>query len=162
MEEFDFQGLLDRFHQGGFTRGEAIILANFGTNQTMLSLIFGKPCRLKLGDQGIRDGVINRQTFLYYGDVVGCIANTKIPLNRNRRDVIDLAYSSSMGLGQIVVHLNLPSRRNLLDIGRDREGFWRTYAIEGPEVYLEIHEHFSRLPLLAVGWDCDYGESHGK
>ena len=37
-------------------------------------------------------------------------------------------------------------------IGRDRTGFWRTYAIEGPEVYLEIHEYFPREPFEKVGW----------
>lgn len=162
MEEMDFKGLLDRFQAGGFTRGEAVILANFGTNQTLLSIIYGKPCRLRLGDQGLQDGVIHRQTFQYFGDIMGCLANTTLPVDRNRKEVIDLVFSGDIGLGQIVVKLNIPNHRDLLEIGRDRLNFWRRYAIIGPELYMEIYEHFSRLPLLAVGWGVDWEPLDGK
>ena len=48
MEELDFQGLLDKFNTDGFQKGEQIILANFGTNQTLLSLIFQTPANVRI------------------------------------------------------------------------------------------------------------------
>lgn len=152
MEELDFGSLLKRFGEDGFQRGEQVVLANFGTNQTMLSLIFGIPNRIKLVDQRERDGEINRSVELWCGDVLCCYANTVIPKDRNRRDVLQDISAGSMGLGQIVVSHNLPNQRNLLDVGRDKSGFWRTYAIEGPEVYLRIHEYFPRQPFIDVDW----------
>lgn len=152
MEELDFKGLLDRFTKDGFQRGEQVILANFGTNQTMLSIIFGEPNRLKLADQRKGDEEINRRVELYCGDFLVCHANTVIPLDRNRREVITDITAGTLGLGQIVVKHNLPNRRVLFDVGRNIHAFWRTYAIEGPEVYLQIHEYFPRTPFEAVGW----------
>jgi len=152
MEELNFQELLDRFHKDGFTRGEKVILANFGTNQTLLSVIFDKPSRLQLVDQREDDGVINRAVNLFYGDTLCCHANTVILRARNRADVIYDITAGHLGLGQIVVTHNLPNRRVLLEVGRDRASFWRTYAIEGPEIYLKIHELFPRKPFLEVGW----------
>ena len=152
MEELDFQALLDRFHRDGFTRGEKVILSNFGTNQTLLSVIFDKPSHLRLIDQKEVDGIINRAVNLVYGDTVCCIANTVIPRDRNRDDIILDITAGHLGLGQIIVTHNLPNRRLLLDVGRDQVSFWRTYAIEGPEIYLKIHEFFPRKPFEEVGW----------
>lgn len=152
MEELDFQALLDRFAKDGFQKGEQIVLANFGTNQTLLSLIFQEPCNVRLINQKEEEGIINRQVHLFFGETVPCLANTKIPKARNRDDVLSDIIAGSLGLGQIVVLHNLPNRRILLDIGRNSHAFWRTYAIEGPEVYLEIHEYFPREPFEAIGW----------
>jgi chorismate-pyruvate lyase len=164
MEEMDFQGLLDRFNQGHYTRGEAVILSNFGTNQTMLSIIFNQPCRLEVEDQGMRyyppgdtEGYIHRKVHLVYGKWRACEATTKIPLAYNCQAVLDMVLAGTRGLGQIVVELNLPNRRVLLDVGRDDKAFWRTYAIEGAELHFEVHEYFPREPLLAVGWDVEFG-----
>ena len=152
MEELDVQGLLDRFGQDGFQKGEQIILANFGTNQTLLSLIFGVPNRIQLIDQREEAGAIIRQVYLICGDTTVCYANTKIPVAKNRNDVLLDISVGILGLGQIVVGHNLPNKRTLMDIGRDRSGFWRTYVIEGPELNLEIHEYFPRAPFEEVGW----------
>lgn len=152
MEELDFGSLLDRFGEDGFQRGEQVILANFGTNQTLLSLIFGVPNRVQLVDQRERDGQIYRQVHLLCGETIVCHANTNIPMDRNRGDVLQDISAGKLGLGQIVVVHSLPNKRTLIDIGRDRTGFWRTYAIEGPEIYLEIHEYFPRQPFIDVDW----------
>ncbi len=152
MEELDFNALLERFHEGGFTRGEMVILSNFGTNQTLLSVIMDKPCQLKLVDQGEKDGEIKRVVHLFFGDHLCCIANTEISVKRNRDDVITDIINGSLGLGQIIVKHNLANRRALLEIGRDGYCFWRIYAIEGPEVYLKIHELFPRTPFEEAGW----------
>lgn len=164
MEELDIKRLLDRFGTDRYQRGERVILANFGTNQTMLSLIFGLPNRVQLVDQKERADEINRVVNLICGKTIVCIAGTKIPLARNREDVLLDITAGTLGLGQIVALRNLPNKRNLLDIGRDSAGFWRTYSIEGPELYLKIHEYFPRKPLIDVGWieAEDWNMLHGK
>lgn len=156
MEELDFGALLDRFKKDGFTRGEQVILSNFGTNQTMLSIIFGIPNRLKLVDHREKDGLMIRIVELYCGDDLVCFANSEIPHDRNLPEVMLDIAAGSLGLGQIVVKHNLPNRRILLDVARDRPGFERTYAIEGPSIYLKIHEYFPREPFIKVGWDAAY------
>ena len=161
MEELDFKALLDRFGKDGFQKGEQVILQNFGTNQTLLSVIFGVPNRLKLIDQREKDGEIARRVELYCGEQLVCYAATKIPKDKNLWDVIIDITAGQLGLGQIVVKHNLPNRRVLMDIGRNEHAFWRTYAIEGQEVYLEIHEYFPRAPFEKVGW-IDRLEEGGK
>lgn len=156
MEELNFQELLDRFHKDGFTRGEQVILANFGTNQTILSIIFGAPANIRLTNQHEQNGEIIRMVEIRANETVVCYATSHIPRARNRGDVILDIVAGKLGLGQIVVTHNLPNRRALLDVGRDRASFWRTYTIEGPEVYLKIHEHFPRKPFLEAGWEVVY------
>ncbi len=152
MEELDFKSLLDRFNQDGFQKGERVILSNFGTNQTLLSIIFDVPNRLELIDQRERDGEINRHVELYCGELLVCKADTLIPKDRNRPDVIKDITAGELGLGQIVVKHDLPNRRNLLSVGHNANAFWRVYEIEGPDVYLKICEYFPREPFVQVGW----------
>lgn len=152
MEELDFQGLLDHFKNHGFQRGEQVILGHFGTVQTLLSLIFGKPANIKLVDQRRLTGVISRQVELRAGDTLVGYANTRIPKDLNRDDVFTDIVAGRLGLGQIVVTREIPNKRNLLEVGRDKHAFWRRYTIEGPQLFLEISEYFPREPFEAVGW----------
>jgi chorismate-pyruvate lyase len=158
VEELDFKGMLDMFQQKGFTRAEQFLLANFGTNQTALSICFQEPNRLQLVDQKEEDGELVRTVNLYCGDDLVCIAVSHIPIERNLPEVISDVASGSLGLGQIVVTHNLPNHRTLLEVGRDKASFWRTYAIEGRDVYMKIHEHFPRKPFLKVGWEVGDGD----
>lgn len=163
MEELDFKVLLDRFHKDGFTRGERIILANYGTNQTLLSLIFGKPANIKLIIQSERNGDIVRSVEINVDGILTCRATSYIPIDRNRQDVVTDIKAGQLGLGQIVDKYNLATRRNLMEIGRDLMGFWRTYVIEGAGCYLKIHEYFLRQAFLDAGWIEPWGdEPDGK
>ena len=152
MEELDFQSLLDQFRDNAFQRGEQVILGHFGTVQTLLSLIFGKPVNVKLTGQREENGTIMRQVQLCCGDEVTCWANTVIPKELNRKDVLKDIIAGSLGLGQIVFLRQIPNRRNLIEVGRDEVAFWRTYVIEGPRLHLKIHEYFPREPFEKVGW----------
>ena len=152
MEELDFKGLLDHFTDHGFPKGEQVILGHFGTVQTLLSLVFGEPANIRLIDQKEKERVIIRQIELRAGDRLVGYANTRILRDRNRDDVLMDITAGRLGLGQIVVTHQIPNKRNLLDVGRDKVAFWRTYTIEGPQLFLEIHEFFPREPFEAVGW----------
>ena len=155
MEELDFQGLLDHFKQKGFQRGEQVILGHFGTVQTLLSLIFETP--VNVYDVEMEEGsseIIRRVSLKAATDPLTLVAHaiSRIPRDRNRFDVLDAITSGKLGLGQIVVTHQIPNRRILQEVGRNREAFWRTYAIEGPELYIEISEQFPREPYEKVGW----------
>jgi len=155
MEELDFQGLLDYFKQKGFQRGEQVILGNFGTVQTLLSLIFETPVNVYDIEMKEKNGDIIRQVNLKAepgGQVLVAQATSRIPVDRNRSDVLQAITSGKLGLGQIVVTNQIPNRRILQEVGRNKEAFWRTYTIEGPDLFLEIHEHFPREPYEKVGW----------
>lgn len=156
MEELDFQGLLDQFNSKGFQRGEQVILGHFGTVQTLLSLIFGVPVNVRdiqmEEQEGGEEGAIIRRVKLMANNRVVCEATSNIPVERNRFDVVHDITSGKLGLGQIVVVNEVPNKRVLLEVGRDTDAFWRTYAIEGPDLYIKIHEHFPRKPFEEVGW----------
>ncbi len=152
MEELDFQGLLDKFNTDGFQKGEQIILANFGTNQTLLTVIFQTPVNVRNIQMNEVKGAITRMVDLVAGEKVVGHAISYIPKDRNRQDVWEDVAAGRLGLGQIVVVHNLPNKRILVEVGRDANDFWRSYTIEGPEVFLEIHEHFPRQPFIDVGW----------
>lgn len=153
MEELDFQALLDRFNGDGFPRGEQVVLANFGTNQTLLSLIFQKPTNVKNITIREENSEIIRDVDLVAGDLVVCHATTHIPVARNSFDVVKEVAAGRLGLGQIIITHNLPTKRVLVDVGHDDEAFWRTYTIEGPDVFFEIYEHYPRQPFIDVGWE---------
>jgi len=155
MEELDFKGLLDHFTKKGFQRGEQVILGHFGTVQTLLSLIFEEPCNVYDIRMDEKDGEIVRTINLRAGgpdEVVVCEAMSHIPIDRNRFDVVHDITSGKLGLGQIVVVHEIPNHRVLSEVGHDNKAFWRTYVIEGPNLIIEIHEHFPREPFEKVGW----------
>ena len=155
MEELDFQGLLDHFKQKGFQRGEQVILGHFGTVQTLLSLIFETPVNVCDIEMEEKNGDIIRRVNLKVGpddQLLVCHATSRIPVDRNRSDVLQAITSGKLGLGQIVVTNQIPNRRILQEVGRNKEAFWRAYTIEGPNLFLEIHEQFPREPFENVGW----------
>ena len=156
MEELDFQGLLNQFNAQGFERGEQVVLGHFGTVQTLLSLIFGEPVTVHLVEQESRDNEsvneILRAVHLVCEIGIVCYATTHIPLERNRPDILADISAGTLGLGQIVVVHQIANKRALANWGRDSHAFWRTYTIEGPDLFLQIHEHFPRKPFEEVGW----------
>ncbi len=152
MEELDLQGLLEHFKSGGFLRGEQVILGHFGTVQTVLSLIFETPVKVKLVSQIEIEGAIQRSASLCAGDRQVCYAESHIPVQGNRREVLVEVLSGALGLGQVIMHLNIPTKRNLVEVGRSKDDFWRFYHIDGPGLHFEIREVFPRQPFLDVGW----------
>lgn len=150
MEELDFKALLDRF--SGYQRGEQVILANFGTNQTLLTAIFQEPANVKNITIDDTDTDIIRHVDLVAGEQTVGYATTHIPRDRNSKEVWEAVKAGLLGLGQIVVTFNLPTKRVLADVGHDDKAFWRTYTIEGPDVFFEINEYYPRKPFVEVGW----------
>ncbi|KKM68206.1 hypothetical protein LCGC14_1463200 [marine sediment metagenome] len=152
MEELDLKSMLEKFNEGGFLKGEQIILANNGTNQTLLTLIFQVPCKVLVVSQFEEPEIILRHVELLCGGKVVCKASTTIPKDKNNTVVLADILDGKLGLGQILTRYNLACERNLLSYGRDSNIFWRSYVIKGPEVYLEINEIFQSGPFKEIGW----------
>ena len=152
MEEIDFQGLLDHFKAKGFQRGEQVILGHFGTVMTLLSLIFEKPVNVRLIEQSEKNDYIMRTVDLVCVNTIVAKAGTRIPKSKNRAEVLFDILEGKLGLGQIVFKHQIPNKRNLLTVGRNRSAFWRTYNIEGPDLFLNIGEFFPRPPFEDIGW----------
>lgn len=153
MEELDIRAMLDKFKSGGFEKGEQVILGHFGTVQTLLSIIFGEPVDVHLVTQESQKGVIHRLVHLMAGRLIVAVANSLIPLECNDHGtIITDVINGHLGLGQIVMQYQVSTRRVLIDLGRERHTFWRTYTILGRGVHFEITEHFQRETFEAVGW----------
>lgn len=152
MEELDFQGLLNVFKENHFERGERVILGHFGTVQLLLSLIFDTPVLVHMIGQHKEERVIVRQIILMSGDKEVCFATSRIQLAENSPSVVMAVEEGKLGLGQIVVTQQIPSRRILKKVERDEATFSRLYEIVGPGLYFEIHEQFPRQPFVDVGW----------
>ena len=150
MEELDLNNLLETLKD--FDRGEQVILGQFGTLQTLLSLVFGQSITVKLVNQHEEEGAIVRQVQLMAGDNLLCCAISRIPKSRNRDSVIHDISSGQLGLGQIIARHQLSTWYSLTGVGRDRCAFWRAYTIDGPEIHIQINETFRREPFEAIGW----------
>ena len=152
MEELDFRDLLDHFISKGFQKGEQVILGHFGTVQTLLSLIFETSVNVKDIQMTDNEKGIHRSVNLVAGERAVCHALSLIPRDLNSETLLHHVSEGKLGLGQIVVTLGIPNQRRLIEVGRDKDAFWRTYAIEGHMLYIEITEHFPRAPFEAIGW----------
>lgn len=150
MEDLELKNLLETLKD--FDRGEQVVLGQFGTLQTLLSLVFGQQVVVRLIDQHEEEGTIIRQVQIMAGDCLLCCAISRIPKSRNRDDVIHDISSGQLGLGQIIARYQLSTWYSLTGVGRDRSAFWRAYTIEGPEVYVQIKETFRREAFEAIGW----------
>ncbi len=152
MEELHVEQLLKEFNGAGFEIGERVILGHFGTVQTLLSLIWNTPIRVDLIHQKKDSDRVMRRVHLMAGDRNVCTAVSAIPTQGNRDAVIADILTGQLGLGQIIAEHTLQTHRELLFIGRDSSGFWRTYHIVGPDLVMEINEYFPRAPYEEIGW----------
>lgn len=159
MEELDLGILVETLN--GFERGERIILGHFGTVQTLLSLIFSVPVAVRLIDQCQDNGMVMRKAQLTAGDEVLCVAESRVATNSSRPEIIDDIRAGELGLGQIIARHRLPTSRSLVDLGRDRTSFWRTYDIRGSELEIRIRESFPRAPFESIGWLQPYDRGKG-
>ena len=155
MEESDIEGLL-RTLDSRFTFLERLILGQSGTVVTFLSLVFGNLVTVNLvsqwecPDPSKKDGTIHRNVELICKSRKICRASSSIPKDRNRSEVIDDILASRLGLGHIVAKHNIPNRRILLHIDCTEHLFYRTYRIEGAEVYITITEWFPKKEFQCV------------
>ena len=151
MEESDIEGLLQTLNSR-FTFLERLILGQSGTVVTFLSLVFGSPVTVNLVSQGECHDTIHRNVELICKSRNICRASSSIPKDRNRSEVIADILAGRLGLGHIVAKHNIPNRRILLHIDCTEHLFYRTYRIEGAEVYITITEWFPKKEYHA--FDC--------
>lgn len=158
LEEMNIPGLLEHFQNGGFSRGERILLSNSGTNVTLLAVILARPIEVRLKDQYEKDGIMYRHVELVKVErdnksrSVVATARSRIPVANNLPEVVHDIVAGNIGLGHILVKHQLTTRRLLLEVDRSPEMFWRTYQIVGSGVDLTITEWFPRAVFEDAGF----------
>ena len=131
---------------------EKLILCNEGTNQTLLSVLFGIPIRVEVISQVEFHGVIIRWVRLvaeYAPDnkVTVCLAESAIytELNGFKNGIREKHF----GIGQLISALKLDTKRELLGLYSDENVFSRTYRLstENGSLNAIITEVFPKQPF---------------
>ena len=144
MPEDKISDLLSLIHNAGeFTLLEKLLLAQGGTVQSLLSVIFGSPIGVSVQSQhNMPNGLIFRGVNLVKESLIVLSADSTLALNQNSKQVIQLVEEKHLGLGQIALTLGIPTTRQILTIGRTEDTFYRTYRMRGTGLNYCITEKF--------------------
>lgn len=133
---------------GGLSPVERVLLCNYGTNQTLLSVLFEIPIRVTiLSQQSFGDTIIRwAQLVAEYSPnnvVTVCLAESVIPKQKNPRGLLAALGEGKMGIGQVIQACQLKARREILGFFADDNIIARTYTLTG-DVEILITEIFPR------------------
>jgi len=133
---------------GGLSPVERVLLCNYGTNQTLLSVLFEIPIRVTiLSQHSFGDTIIRwAQLVAEYSPnnvVTVCLAESVIPKQKNPRGLLAALGEGKMGIGQILQACQLKTRREILGFFADDNIIARTYTLTG-DVEILITEIFPR------------------
>jgi len=126
---------------------ERILLSTKGTVQTLLSVIFGYPVSVEVISQLNYDSVLVRWVRLYAEDpdpFTIALAESVIPLAKNRPDFIEKMSDRELGIGQVLSMLDVTTEREILGIHVDKRTIARSYRIIGGRIDILITESFMR------------------
>lgn len=137
----------------GLSPLERLILCNYGTVQTLLSVVYCLPVKIKVLSQYEFNEIIVRWTRLYIepsGDpgqpepsTTVCLAESIIPINDNTVGFITAIREQIMGIGQIIKATSLKTERCIQGMFADELTIARNYSIRG-DVNVLITESFPR------------------
>ena len=113
---------------------EKIILANEGTVQTLMSVVFGVPIKIEVLSQIETETYIVRWVRLVadYGDnltITVCLAESIIDKNDIFEGFLTGIREKSMGIGQLLSACGIRTQRELLGFYSDKNTFSRNYSI---------------------------------
>lgn len=133
---------------GGLSPVERVLLCNYGTNQTLLSVLFEIPIRVTiLSQHSFGDTIIRwAQLVAEYSPnnvVTVCLAESVIPKQKNPRGLLAALGEGKMGIGQVIQACQLKARREILGFFADDNIIARTYTLTG-DVEILITEIFPR------------------
>lgn len=137
---------------------ERIIITNTGTVQTLLSVLFKNPIRVKVISQteGVNCYIREVQLLLLVNgkEVVVCTASSIIYLNKQGRyqGFYTGIKEKNMGIGQLLSSLKIPTEREIISYNLTKNIISRTYFIRDiidlkeseHNIVIEITEHFVR------------------
>jgi len=136
LEEKKIQELLEKLDKYELNALERIVLANDGTVQSLLSVIFMVPVSVEVIAQLELYGNIYRWVKLVarYSNVqeqVVCLAMSIIPIKENSEDFIKGIKEAKLGIGQLLSLLGFMTKREILGYYSDTLTFARVYRITG-------------------------------
>jgi len=126
---------------------ERILLSTTGTVQTLLAVIHDTPVKVEVISQLNYDTVLCRWVRLYTDDLnmtTLALAESVIPLAKNRPDFIGQMGDRKLGIGQALAALGVTTNREILGIHVDTRTIARSYRITGDKIEILITETFPR------------------
>lgn len=113
---------------------ERLVLANDGTVQTLLSVLFSVPIKVDVIAQKEYQTYIIRWSQLvaeYSPDIrfTVCLAESVIDKNTTYQGFLNGIREKHMGIGQLIASLGIKTNRDLLGFHSDDSNFSRTYNI---------------------------------
>ena len=113
---------------------EKVILANEGTVQTLLSVVFGVPIKIEVLSQVESEHYIVRWVRLVadYGNdlsITVCLAESIIDKNGAFNGFLTGIREKNMGIGQLLSACGIRTQRELLGFYSDKNTFSRNYSI---------------------------------
>lgn len=114
---------------------EKVVLANEGTVQTLMSIVFGVPIKVEVLSQIEDESFIVRWVRLIadYGNdeiITVCLAESVINKNTEFNGFLNGIREKNMGIGQLLSSCGIKTERELLGFYSDRNSFSRTYRIK--------------------------------
>lgn len=112
---------------------ERVVLANPGTVQTLLSVLFKVPIKVIVLSQTEFEGVIIRWTKLvatYSPDIEATVCLAQSVISSDNPGFITGIREKKMGIGQLISAKGLATRRRIVNFYSDESVFSRVYAIE--------------------------------
>ncbi len=132
-QEDSIKKLIEKIPQDS-TPLEKVILANEGTVQTLMSVVFGVPIKVEVLSQTEAENYIVRWVRLVadYGNnltVTVCLAESIIDKNSVFNGFLTGIREKSMGIGQLLSACGIRTQRELLGFYSDKNTFSRNYSI---------------------------------
>jgi len=150
LEDLHIKRVLDKLAKYDLTPLERVILANTGTVQSLLSVIFRVPVRVEVISQIESNRNIIRWVRLVadYGEagqVTACLAESVIPTGLNDHRFVEGVRERKMGIGQLLTQLGLRTQREIMGFYADETVFARTYRIFADDAeYIESGDYITR------------------
>ena len=141
------QDTLKMLNEHDLSTVERILLSTQGTVQTLLGVIFGYPVSVEVISQLNYDTVLVRWVRLYAEDpdpFTIALAQSVIPLAKNRPDFIGKMSDKEIGIGQVLQLLGVTTEREILGVHVDERTIARSYTITGDNIDILITETFPR------------------
>ena len=132
-QEDSIKKLIEKIPQDS-TPLEKVILANEGTVQTLLSVVFGVPIKIEVLSQIEAETYIVRWVRLVanYGNdlaITVCLAESIIDKNNIFEGFLTGIREKNMGIGQLLSACGIRTERELLGFYSDKNTFSRNYSI---------------------------------
>ena len=132
-------GKLDKYEMGTLER---VILANDGTVQSLLSVVFRVPISVEVISQMELFGSIYRWVKLVanYNTIerTVALAMSVVPIEGNSKDFIEGLKERKLGIGQLLSSLGFVTKRELQGFCSDDSTFARVYRITGNKIKEDV------------------------